>query len=123
MANILIVDDSEMMRLTIMKTLKFSGHTFLTAENGIDGLYQIKKHSDIDLILCDINMPEMDGITMISKLTCDTPVIIITTETFDEIKYKGKLSKVIAWATKPFNSIILLETINKIIKGDIRSKL
>jgi len=122
MAKILIVDDSEMMRESIKKTLRLGGHKFITAEDGLDGLQKLQNDIDVDLILCDVNMPEMDGMTMVSKLTCDTPVIMITTENSISMKATGKKHGVIAWATKPFNSVKLLNAINKIIKRKIRSK-
>ena len=122
MAKILIVDDSEHVRNITSKMLKEGGHAYVTAVNGVDGLSKLHNNTDIDIILCDVNMPEMDGLTMVSKLECDTPVIMVTTETSIDMKIKAKSNGVIAWATKPFNNNKLLGAIDKILKRGIRSR-
>jgi two-component system chemotaxis response regulator CheY len=120
MAKILIVDDSETLRNQVKKILEGKGHEIHEAENGVAGLSQIEKVAEIDLILCDVNMPEMDGLTMCEKLVAsDTlqhpPIFMLTTESSKEMKVRGKAAGVLAWVTKPFVEGKLLGAVGKIL--------
>ncbi|MGM0587743.1 MAG: response regulator [Bacteroidota bacterium] len=107
--NILIVDDSPIMRQVIKKTVRISGidiGEIYEAGNGKEGLQQARDNW-IDLILTDINMPEMDGITYIKELKGDEvlssiPVIVISTEGRDEVVKEALSLGASDYITKPF---------------------
>lgn len=107
--NILIVDDSPVMRKVIKKTVMLSGidlGEILEAGNGLEGLDQVKNNW-VDLILSDINMPEMNGIDFISALKKDEimksiPVIVISTEGRDGVVQQALDLGAVHYITKPF---------------------
>ncbi len=119
MAKILIVDDSEAVRTQLRKDLELNGHTVNEAMDGLDGLTQIDNHSDTELIICDVNMPRMDGLSMCSRV-CKDPknsnvkVFMLTTEASAEMKARGKEAGVKAWITKPYILEKLLFAIDKV---------
>ena len=120
MAKILIVDDSETLRTQLKKTLEDAGHSVVEGCDGVKGLEALRSNDDIKLILCDVNMPEMDGLTMCQKVHEDDalnkiPIFMLTTESNPDMKTKGKAAGVKAWVTKPFVPEKLLTAINKIL--------
>lgn len=120
MAKILIVDDSESLRIQLKKALQAKGHTVCEGHDGKHGLEVLKANTDTKLIICDVNMPNMDGITMCSKVKEDSsisniPIFMLTTESNAELKEKGKKVGVKAWVTKPFDEAKLLDGVAKIL--------
>ncbi len=119
MANILIVDDSDMVRTQLRNDLVKAGHTTFEAGNGFEGLKMLEGNSkNIELIFCDVNMPEMDGLTMCRELHKDPalnkiPIFMLTTQTSSAMKAEGKESGVIAWVVKPYDAKILLGGVAK----------
>lgn len=115
---ILIVDDSETLRTQLRKDLESGGHKVIEAEDGFDGLNKIGENPSLGLIICDVNMPKMDGLTMCEKLkelkTYSGPIIMMTTESSAEMKARGKAAGVLAWITKPYHAEKLLSVIGKI---------
>lgn len=116
---ILAVDDSTSIRQMVAFTLKSAGYTVIEAVDGQDGLDKINSQA-VDLILTDQNMPRMDGITMIKNLRSQaqfsaTPILMLTTESSDEMKVQGKAAGATGWIVKPFNPHKLLEVIKKVI--------
>ena len=119
MANILTVDDSTSLRRMVAFTLKNAGHMVTEARDGIDALEKAKLQN-FNLIITDVNMPNMDGITLIRALrTMDeykfTPILTLTTESSENKKQEGKLAGASGWIIKPFNPDQLLATIKRII--------
>ncbi|MCX6074383.1 MAG: response regulator [Campylobacterales bacterium] len=118
--SILIVDDSRMMRDIVTYALECAGYTTLTqAEDGIDALEKIEAHP-FDLIITDINMPRMDGIELCKALqknekSASIPIVVLTTESSDEMKSKGKESGAWAWIIKPFLPDDLLHVVTTIL--------
>jgi len=117
---ILVVDDSSMIRLIVAKAAKKSGYDVVEASNGEDGIAQLLKNDDISLILCDINMPVMDGLSMIKNLKeYDNfkyiPIVMLTTETDESLKTQGRNLGVKAWMVKPFNEKTFLKAMLKLI--------
>jgi len=120
MAKILVVDDSEIIRVNLKNDLLAQGYEVLEADNGLNGLDVIAKNKDIDLIISDVNMPEMDGPTMCKKLHDNPeskyiPIVMLTTQSNPELKAICKEHGVIAWITKPYKLKGLLVGINKIL--------
>ncbi|WP_188151664.1 response regulator [Teredinibacter waterburyi] len=120
MAKILAVDDSSSMRQMVSFTLKGAGHSVIEAADGVEALALAKSESDVDLVLSDINMPNMDGITLIKELRQlqaykFTPILMLTTESGVDKKTEGKAAGATGWIVKPFNPEQLLATIGKVL--------
>ncbi|AWB68765.1 response regulator [Saccharobesus litoralis] len=120
MAKILIVDDSTSMRQMTAFTLKGAGHTVVEAKDGQQGLDAVKNNSDIKLIISDINMPVMDGITMVKQVRDIaafkfTPILLLTTEAGMDKKQEGRAAGATGWIVKPFSPDKLIATVNKVL--------
>lgn len=120
MANILAVDDSETIRELVSVTLKRSGHTVVTANDGGEGV-QKARGGKFDLILSDINMPGMDGFEMIKQIRAMpnykyTPILTLTTESSADKKQKGKEVGASGWIVKPFQPDLLLKAVSRFVK-------
>ena len=119
MANILAVDDSSSMRQMVSFTLKGAGHQVVEAADGQDALNKAKSQK-FDLVITDVNMPVMDGITFIRNLRMDanykfTPMLMLTTESGTDKKAEGKAAGATGWIVKPFNPDQLINTVNKVL--------
>ena len=117
---ILMVDDSSMIRLIVSKAATKAGYDIVTATNGEDGLSKLSANGDIDLILSDINMPVMGGLEMIriikeNEKTKYIPIVMLTTESKEELKQQGRELGVKAWMVKPFNEKTFLKAMMKLI--------
>ncbi|MDH5601800.1 MAG: response regulator, partial [Gammaproteobacteria bacterium] len=113
------VDDSASMRQMVSFTLKGAGHTVVEAVDGVDALAKAKS-GKFDLVISDVNMPNMDGITLIRELRAlpnfkFTPMLMLTTESTAEKKQEGKAAGATGWIVKPFNPDQLLATANKVL--------
>jgi two-component system, chemotaxis family, chemotaxis protein CheY len=120
MARILAVDDSASMRQMVSFTLKGAGHDVLEACDGVEALKVAKTQSKLDLVISDINMPNMDGIALIKELRAlpsfkFTPILMLTTESGTDKKTEGKAAGATGWIVKPFNPDQLLATIGKVL--------
>ena len=122
MSTVLIVDDSETVRIQLRRTFEEGEFTVLEADNGRVGLDVLKKNASvIDVILCDVNMPEMDGLEMVKLVHEDEeinkiPIFMLTTEASKASKMVGKESGVKAWITKPFKPEKVLGAVKKFVK-------
>ncbi len=119
MATILAVDDSASMRQMVSFTLKGAGYEVIDAVDGVDALNKAKQQA-VNLVITDVNMPNMDGITLISELRKlpnykFTPLLMLTTESAPEKKQAGKAAGATGWIVKPFNPDQLLATVKKVI--------
>lgn len=118
-SNILVVDDCKSIRDVITFMLKEAGFAVKQAINGREGLLMANSEH-FDAVLTDINMPEMDGYTLIKSLRQNTgyrhtPILTITTEFTEESKRQGREAGATGWVTKPFNPEKLVATLNKLI--------
>lgn len=118
-ASILTVDDSASIRLTTRVALSNAGYTVTEAVDGKDGLAKLNG-GQFDIIVTDLNMPNMDGLTMIRELRklpahTGVPVIFLTTESDAEIKQQAKAAGATGWLTKPFDPESLVKIVRKVL--------
>jgi len=119
MATILTVDDSTSMRQMVSFTLMQAGYDVAEAVDGVDGLNKARS-GRFNLIITDVNMPNMDGITLVKELRSIsnykfTPILLLTTESSSDKKKQGKEAGATGWLVKPFDPDKLLHTIKKVI--------
>lgn len=123
MKKVLLVDDSDTIRdelKNIIATKEDVG--VCEAVNGLEGLQRLEEDSDIGLMIVDVNMPEMDGITMIKRIASEgkhssIPIVMLTTEASPEMKEEAKQNGVKAWILKPFNEKKIMLVIDKFLLG------
>lgn len=120
MAKILIVDDSDVLRLELCGILTSGGHEVVQAINGADGAQQAVANTDLELIITDLNMPELDGISMCKRIRehpalKTKPIFMLTTESSADLKAAGKEAGVMLWIVKPFNGEKVLGAITKVL--------
>lgn len=116
---ILAVDDSGSLRQMVAFSLKAAGYDVVQAVDGQDGLNKAKQKT-VDLVLTDQNMPVMDGLTLIANLRSlssyqKVPILMLTTESSDEMKAKGRAAGANGWLVKPFDPKRLIEVVQKVI--------
>lgn len=119
MSKILAADDSASMRQMVSFTLKGAGYEVVEAVDGVDALSKAKTQA-FDLVLSDVNMPNMDGIELVKNLRTlpnykFTPVLMLTTESGSDKKTAGKQAGATGWIVKPFNPDQLLSTIKRVL--------
>jgi two-component system chemotaxis response regulator CheY len=120
MAQVLVVDDSSTVRNEVSSCLKDAGLDVITAVDGKDGLAKLKADPNIKLVVCDVNMPNMDGLTMVEKIRGElgnksVHLIMLTTESSPNMKERGKAAGVKGWIVKPFKGPAVLETFKKLV--------
>ena len=118
-ATILTVDDSASIRVTIKMALTGAGYSVDEAENGAAGIAKANA-GNFDLIITDLNMPVMDGLTMIEELRknpayAGVPIIFLTTESDEAMKQRAKAAGATGWLTKPFNPEQLVKIAKKVL--------
>jgi two-component system chemotaxis response regulator CheY len=116
---ILAVDDSGSLRQMVVFSLNAAGYKVVEAVNGQDAL-NIAKQQVVDLVLTDQNMPVMDGLTLIRSLRGlsnyqKVPILMLTTESSDEMKSQGRAAGANGWLVKPFDPKKLIEIVHKVI--------
>ena len=120
MHTILAVDDSASMRKMVSFTLIGAGFKVVEAVDGVDAYEKAQQHS-FSLVLTDQNMPRLDGIGLTRKLRehpnfAQTPILILTTESSDQMKQAGRAAGATGWLVKPFDPQRLIEVIHKVIR-------
>jgi len=116
----LVVDDSTTMRRMVGFTLREAGFEIVEGANGEQGLSQLDAHG-VDIIVTDVHMPVMDGLSMVEAVRrrADhryTPILILTTESGDEMKRRGKEAGASGWIVKPFNPLRLQEVVCRLLR-------
>lgn len=120
MPSILAVDDSASMRKMVVFTLAGAGYQVTEAVDGQDAFEKAQAQT-FDLVLTDQNMPRLDGLGLTRKLRehpafATTPILILTTESSDEMKQQGRAAGATGWLVKPFDPNRLIEVIRRVIK-------
>jgi two-component system, chemotaxis family, chemotaxis protein CheY len=120
---VMIVDDTEAIRMSVGFILQEEGYTVVEAKNGQEALDTLKNGTKIELIICDVNMPVLDGIGFLRALKTDgvysaykfTPIIMLTTEAGEDKKSEGKELGAKAWVVKPFKPDQLVKAVKMMI--------
>jgi two-component system chemotaxis response regulator CheY len=115
---IMAVDDSKTMRDMVSFTLSTAGFDVDSAEDGQKALSALEK-TQVDLVITDLNMPNMDGITLIRRLRADpkyrgVPILMLTTEADADKKAEGRAAGATGWLVKPFNPEKLVELAHRV---------
>jgi two-component system chemotaxis response regulator CheY len=121
---ILAVDDSPSMRHMVSVTLRGAGYEVVEAADGEEALEYARGHS-VDLVLADVNMPRMNGITLVAQLRTLpdyrlTPLLLLTTESSQQSKQQGKQAGATGWMVKPFHPDQLLATLDRVLSGSAK---
>ncbi|RXJ72443.1 response regulator [Veronia nyctiphanis] len=119
MQKILAADDSVSIRQMVSHTLKEAGYVVETANDGADALTKAKA-SQYDVIISDVNMPNMSGLEFVKEVRTVpqykfTPILMLTTESSVEKKSMGKAAGATGWIVKPFNPETLLKTLQRVL--------
>ena len=117
---VLVVDDSSSIRKVVAITLRKLGYNVVEGFDGLDALKKLDGRK-INLVVCDVNMPNMDGISFVKELKVHpdykfTPVVMLTTESQELMKEKGQKAGAKAWLTKPFRPEQLQSVISRLIR-------
>ncbi len=117
---VLVVDDSAAIRQSITYVLKQGGYEPVEASDGLEGLSALEGMPSCDLIITDINMPNMDGIAFIKKVReiearKELPILVLTTESQGSKMNEGKEAGATGWIVKPFSAEKLLAVVSKVI--------
>lgn len=120
MAQILVVDDSSTVRNEVGDFLQKNGLTVALAVDGRDGLVKLKADPGIKLVVCDVNMPNMDGLTMAEKVRSElnnstVSIVMLTTENSPVMKERGKAAGIKGWIVKPFKGDAVLPSFKKLV--------
>ena len=119
MASILIVDDSTTMRQMVNFTLANAGHQVVEVTDGNEAV-EAAKSRQFDLVISDVNMPGMNGIELVRALRTlpdykFTPMLMLTTESAQDVKQRGREAGATGWIVKPFSPEVLLATLKKVL--------
>lgn len=119
MTSILAVDDSPSMRQMVSYALENAGYDVILANDGVAAL-DIAENTRVNLVITDVNMPNMDGITLVRQLRelqdyKYTPILILTTESSTEKKMLGKEAGATGWIVKPFDPDQLINTLQRVL--------
>jgi two-component system, chemotaxis family, chemotaxis protein CheY len=115
---VLVVDDSRAIRQSITFVLEQNGYEVLEAGDGVMGLARLQEQP-VDLVITDVNMPNMDGITFVKKLReledfRFVPVLVLTTESQKSVMEEGKAAGATGWIVKPFSTDKLMAAVRRV---------
>jgi two-component system chemotaxis response regulator CheY len=116
---ILVVDDSQTVRQQVSLALAQAGFEVVEASDGEEGATVVDEQSDIACIVCDVNMPRLNGIDMLTRIrgwqkSASTPVLMLTTEGQPALIRKAKEAGAKGWMVKPFNATQLVAAVEKL---------
>jgi two-component system chemotaxis response regulator CheY len=119
---VIIIDDSASVRRQVCGVLAAAGFQMLEAIDGLDGAEQIRAQPELALVICDVNMPRMNGLDMLDDLQAEIlrrqlPVVMLTTEGQPEAMARAKKAGAKGWIVKPFKEPLLLAAVNKLTQS------
>ena len=117
---ILVVDDSETVRQVLQLTLSNAGFDVVEAVDGVDAMEKLTATPDVDMVITDLNMPNIDGLELIKKIRSVgnyrfTPIVMLTTESSEEKKQAGRDAGASGWIVKPFKPEQLLKVVKMVL--------
>ena len=118
MKKILVIDDSETIRQQVKHALAATGYEIVEAVDGIDGLEKLRTVTDLDMALCDVNMPRMNGLDMIAEVQRTgpkIPILMLTTEGQPSLIRRAREAGAKGWIVKPFKPELLVAAVTKLI--------
>jgi len=113
-SKVLVVDDSMMVRRQVGMALTAAGFAVVEATDGADALAKLSAHVDIGLVVCDVNMPRMNGLEFLEKVRAGLPVMMLTTEGQPELIQRAKALGAKGWLVKPFKPELLVAAARKL---------
>jgi two-component system chemotaxis response regulator CheY len=119
MKKILVVDDSATVRQQVGLALTQAGYTVLEAQDGVEGLAALEA-GGISMVICDVNMPRMNGLDMLENLKRDPrhsaiPVVMLTTEGHPGLVDRAKKAGAKGWIVKPFKAELMISAVGKLV--------
>jgi two-component system chemotaxis response regulator CheY len=120
---VLIIDDSASVRRQVSAVLVQAGFEVLEAMDGLDGAEQIRAETDLGLVICDVNMPQLNGLDMLESLKEEIalrglPVVMLTTEGQPDAMARAKGLGAKGWIVKPFKEHLLVGAVKKLTMSD-----
>ena len=115
---ILVIDDSETIRQQVKQALASTGYEIIEAVDGVDGLEKLRAMADLDMALCDVNMPRMNGLDMLDNLDVKKtglPVLLLTTEVQPSLMARAKQAGAKGWMVKPVSMERLVDAVRKVV--------
>lgn len=120
---VMVIDDASAIRMVVKQVLMMNNYKVVEASNGKEALEILNTNKDVDLFVCDYNMPEMNGMEFLENLKTNdlyrnyrfTPFIMLTTEASEILKAEGKQKGCRAWLVKPFQPDQLLDAVKKLL--------
>ncbi len=120
---ILIIDDSLMIRNMVKRALTGAGYSVLEAKDGVEAIEQLAAGADPALIVCDVNMPRMNGLEFLESLRLShagrIPVVMLTTEGQPDLVRKARMLGAKGWLVKPFKAPLLLAAVEKLAAAGV----
>jgi two-component system chemotaxis response regulator CheY len=120
-ATVLIIDDSLTVRQQVSAVLTVAGFDIVEACDGLAGLEAVRTHAEISMILCDVNMPRMDGLEFLEKFKGEnsrqTPVVMLTTNGTPDLIARAKRAGARGWIVKPFHPDLLVGAVRRIVSN------
>ena len=119
---ILIIDDSLSIRRTVAAALAARGYEVIEAVDGEDGRLKIAEHADLAAVVCDVNMPRLDGLSMMERVLADPvssklPFLMLTTEGEPAMVQRARTAGARGWIVKPFHPDLLVAAVRRVATG------
>jgi two-component system chemotaxis response regulator CheY len=119
---ILVVDDSGTVRQQVSMALKQAGFAIVEAADGQEALAAIESNRAIDMVVCDVNMPVLNGLEMVEKVKSNPehkalPILMLTTEGQPSMIRRAKEAGAVGWIVKPFDANQLVQTAKHLTKS------
>lgn len=116
---VLVVDDSQTVRQQVQFALSQAGYEVVEAEDGLDGWEKLTGDDGIGLIICDVNMPRMNGLELVEKIHesgnySNVPIVMLTTEGAPALIQRAKKAGAKGWVVKPFKAELLVKATQKL---------
>lgn len=119
---VLVVDDSDTVRSQVRKALAPAGYEIIQATDGLEGLKALRANPGLSLVLCDVNMPNLDGLDMLTMAVGEgftVPIVMLTSEALPSLIRRAREAGAKAWIVKPFRDDFLLAAANKLALSDL----